>query len=75
MQAKIFMPLANEGIEVWAPVKATKIKDNIYKISEVDDYNPEIEEWRFPPGSTVLCGNVTTNTGERIFAAKDIVKA
>lgn len=50
----IYMPLLDEGIEVWRPVEAHKVGENRYKIPESVKV-PDDENWAFQPGTTVLC--------------------
>ena len=48
----IYMPLLNEGTEVWRPVEAMKITDLGYMVTE----NPQFEEeWAFQPGHILRC--------------------
>jgi hypothetical protein len=49
----IYMPLLDEGTDVWRPVEATRLTDDTYRIEGVMDEN---EEWAFAPGSVVRCG-------------------
>ena len=51
----IYMPLLDEGVDVWRPVPAWKIDAQTYIVLRPDDYDPEDERWTFPPGSTVEC--------------------
>jgi hypothetical protein len=46
----IFMPLLNEGTEVWRPVEAIPMADDTYRVEGEMD---EDEEWAFAPGSIV----------------------
>jgi hypothetical protein len=55
MTETIYMPLLGEGIDVWRPVPAWRIGDDTYIVLRPDDYDPAIETWAFPPGSTVVC--------------------
>lgn len=47
----VYVKLLNEGVDVWRPVKAEKVEENIYRLSE--RIIPDGEEWEFPPGSLV----------------------
>jgi hypothetical protein len=51
----IYIRLLNEGTDVWRPTLGEKIEDNVYKILPKDDYDPELEEWEFIPGTIVKC--------------------
>jgi hypothetical protein len=46
----IFMPLENEGTDVWAPVQAERLTDGRFRLL---GSQPEDQEWRFAPGSIV----------------------
>ena len=50
----IYIYLLNEGTDVWRPVKAFQVKENIYKISSVNT-DPEDEIWQFNKGDFVRC--------------------
>lgn len=63
---EIYVKLMNEDVEVWRPIKAKYIKENIYQIVE-QPYDIEIEKWEFSPGATVVCEYV--NTAERKILA------
>lgn len=52
MSTTIYVPLLNEGTDVWRPVEATRLAEDLYLILGVV---PEDETWAFPPGSTVRC--------------------
>ncbi len=48
----IYMPLRDEGTEVWRPVEADPTPDGHYRVrGEV----PDDEVWTFAPGSIVRC--------------------
>lgn len=48
----IYMPLLNEGTEVWRPVEAMMITDLGYMVTENP---PPDEEWAFQPGHILRC--------------------
>ena len=52
---EIYVPLLNEGTDVLRPTKGLVIRPNIVQVVATADYDPAIEEWEFPPGSTVRC--------------------
>ncbi len=62
---EIYVRLLNEGTEVFRPVLAKKLAGGRYKIIKKDYYDPEDEEWEFPPGSIV--GLVTENRDGKIL--------
>ena len=48
--SQIYVPLLDEGTDVWRPVAAEHIKDDIYRIvGEI----PADERWQFVPGQVV----------------------
>ena len=63
----IYMPLLNEGVDVWRPVNATHVGSDQYRI---DDETPSEEEWAFAPGSIVRCEMKTLSGGERLTAVE-----
>jgi hypothetical protein len=48
----IYMPLMNEGVDVWRPVEAMKVTDLGYMVTEKA---PDDEEWVFQPGHILRC--------------------
>ena len=48
----IYMPLLNEGTDVWRPVEAMKIGNLGYMVTE---NAPPDEEWAFQPGLILQC--------------------
>jgi hypothetical protein len=65
--SKIFVSLIDEGVDVWRPVLAEQLRDNIYRIA-YQPYDRELETWQFEPGNEVICELVDASEG-RIFAA------
>jgi hypothetical protein len=64
--ATIYMPLLNEGTDVWRPVEALHIMGDRYQIA---DAVPEGEEWAFAPGSYVTCGWKVFSDGQQALIA------
>ncbi len=50
----IYLPLLNEGTDVWRPVEAKHIEGNIYKIISKNETESD-EEWMFSTGDYVRC--------------------
>lgn len=50
----IFVRLLNENIDVWRPVQAMSLGDNIFRIIE-QPYDRSNERWQFEPGAFVEC--------------------
>jgi hypothetical protein len=62
----IYMPLLNEGTDVWRPVSATPLPSGTYRVEgEMSDD----EEWAFIPGTLVRCAWKTFSDGERGLTA------
>lgn len=64
--ATIYMPLLNEGVDVWRPVEATPISQDTYR---VDGEVPDGEEWAFASGQIVRCELKTFGSGEARLTA------
>jgi hypothetical protein len=64
---EIFVYLPDEQVEVWRPVQAEHLRENVYKIVE-QPYDEEDETWQFEPGDEVVCELIDSNEG-RILAA------
>jgi hypothetical protein len=50
----IYVCLPDKGVNVWRPVKAMKIRNNVYKIVS-ENPNPEDERWQFITDDVVKC--------------------
>lgn len=64
---EIFVGLVGEGIDVWRPVHAEHLHDNIYRITD-QPYDRAVETWEFEPGDEVAC-ELIASSGGRILAA------
>ncbi len=64
----IYIELLNEGTSVWRPAPALRIGPHTYVVLPTPDYDPENEEWKFPPGSIVV-GQMQTLSGEDVLVA------
>ena len=62
----IYLPLLNEGTNVWRPVEAEQIGEDRYRI--VQD-QPEDEDWPVLPGTTVRCARREFANGQIALAA------
>ena len=54
MERNIYIKLFEEGIEVYRPVPALQIEENIYEVRGFEIYDEDDEVWEFPPGTHVL---------------------
>lgn len=60
--ATIHVCLLDEGVDVWRPVSAEHIRDNIYKITETPPDNAE--KWQFACGDNVCCQDKRFSDGK-----------
>ena len=51
----IYIPLLNEGTPVSRPTKGKLVSGELYEVIATSDYDPDLEEWEFPPGTIVEC--------------------
>jgi hypothetical protein len=65
----IYVRLMDEPVDVWRPVEARHLRDDIYLILE-QPYETDIEKWEFEPGQQVKCGTIQGSSGP-IFAATE----
>ena len=65
----IYIPLLNEGSDVYRPTLGIMIDKNVYTVLPTDRYDKGDEEWEFPPGSTVECV-VETRDGKELLLAR-----
>jgi hypothetical protein len=61
----IYMPLLNEGVDVWRPVEAMKIGETGYMVTENP---PPDEEWAFQPGHILRCEERELSGGKGLVA-------
>jgi hypothetical protein len=64
----IYIGLLNEGTSVWRPAPALRIGPHIYVVLPTPNYDPEDEEWEFPPGSVVV-GQMQAKSGGDVLVA------
>ena len=64
---QIYIALLDEGVDVWRPVQAERLSDNMYRIFS-QPYDRTAESWQFEPGDVVVCEMVESGEG-RILAA------
>lgn len=65
----IYVPLLNEGTSVIRPTQGVQLGENLYRVLPTQDYDPNDEEWEFPPGSVVEC-LVESRDGQEILVAR-----
>jgi len=63
----IYVRLLDEDIDVYRPVKALKLKDNLYRILDNDKvaYSDCLEEWEFKQGDVVKGINKYLSEGNK----------
>jgi|GEM_PF-660170 len=65
----IYIPLLNEGTPAFRPAKGLKLNKNVFKVLTDGEYDPEDEDWEFPPETVVICEKESMN-GEELLVAK-----
>jgi hypothetical protein len=70
----VYIPLLNEGTSVVRPTQAIRRRENVYQVLPTSDYDPDDEEWEFPPGTSVEC-ELETRSGQDVLVAKRRVSA
>jgi hypothetical protein len=61
----VYMPLLNEGTDVWRPVEAMKIGELGYMVTQ---NAPPDEEWAFEPGHILQCEERQSSDGPHLVA-------
>ncbi len=67
--SEIYVKLIGEGVDVWRPVQAEHVRDDIYLIVD-QPYDREDETWQFGPGSSVVCELVESSDGPILGATE-----
>jgi hypothetical protein len=65
----LYIPLLNEGTNVLRAAKGLAIGQDTARVLATADYNPELEDWQFPPGSTVRFTK-ENHSGREILVAR-----
>ena len=63
MNATIYIYLLDEGTDVWRPVSAERVHDDIYRVTGTPPDGTET--WEFATGDTVRCREQSLASGER----------
>lgn len=66
----VYVALLDEGVDVWRPVPAAHIGDDVYRLSA--DPVPEEEQWAFEPGTVVRCEWRLLSDGETLVAVERV---
>jgi len=64
----IYIPIDDEGTEVWRPMWADRIDDLTYHIKSFPSYDPTDENLRFKTGEFVTCGKRRLSDGQYLVA-------
>jgi hypothetical protein len=65
---QIYVYLLNEGVDVWRPVDAVQVNENVYRIVARNP-DPEDEQWEFNFGDLVRCKERQSILENKIFPA------
>jgi hypothetical protein len=65
----IYIPLLNEGTSVVRPTQGIQLGENLYRVLPTQDYDPNDEDWAFPPGSVVECV-LESRSGREVLVAR-----
>ena len=65
----IYVYLLDEGVDVWRPVEATQIRENIYWIISENE-NPDDETWEFSKDDIVRCREKRLTNGLHLIAVE-----
>ena len=65
----IYVYLKDEGVDVWRPVEAAFLRDDVYRIVSVNAV-PDDEEWEFGSGELVRCERRVLSGGECLVAVE-----
>ena len=71
---EIYVPLLDEGTNVWRPTLAQRLIDGSHLVLQSPGYDPDDEKWEFPPGSRVVCELKRLSKG-RVLAAVRLARA
>ena len=65
----VYVELLDEGTFVLRPTRGRRIAGLIYELLPTSDFDPEVETWRYAPGSIVEC-QWGIYQGEPVLVAK-----
>jgi hypothetical protein len=68
-RVQLYVPLLNEGTDVLRPTTGVFVGPDVIRIEASADYDPDTEEWEFPPGSEVR-GVAEFRGGRQILVAR-----
>ena len=65
----VYVRLLDEGTDVWRPVSASSLPDGVFQLAKPADYDPEMENWEFPPQAKVTCAPKIFSDGKEHLVA------
>jgi hypothetical protein len=69
LDTEVYVRLLDEGVDVWRPVRATKLSNGSFRLGRPDEYDPQTEAWEFPPNAIVRCKMKIFSDGNRGLVA------
>ena len=69
---QLYVPLLNEGTDVVRPTTGVVVDRDTFRVEPTADYDPEMEEWEFPPGSRVRCARELRGGNEILVARQRV---
>lgn len=71
---QIYVYLLEEGTDVWRPVQAAHVRDDVYRIVSPNP-DPEDEKWQFACGELVRCKEqLSREVGVHLLAYERVPK-
>jgi hypothetical protein len=72
--SQIYVYLLEEGTDVWRPVQAAHVRDDVYRIIS-SNLDPEDEKWQFASGELVRCEKrMSPEDGVHLVACERVSK-
>jgi hypothetical protein len=68
-ESEIFVRLIDEGVDVWRPVRAERLDDDVYRIID-QPYDRDVETWQFGPGDVVVAEPISSSDGQILAATR-----
>ena len=67
-RVQVYVRLMDEGTQVSRPTEAVELANGLYELLATEGYDPEDENWEFPPGSVVRVQKRSGTAGEYLLA-------
>ena len=68
----LYVRLLDEGTDVARPCQAWTLSGASYILVSPTDFDPEVENWEFKPGTFVTAERRTGRTGEYLLATSEV---